>query len=111
MENYRLVCQDTLWVENFDKTVLSHTVKEIEANLCFSIFGKNAKIQNGRHFWGEENLMKIANSTLLRYIDAKTNKRPFQGCLITIRLAALAIYLMCKFDEASCNISRFRASL
>ena len=29
-------------------------VKEIEANLCFSILGKILKIQNGRHFWGEE---------------------------------------------------------
>ena len=43
---------DTLWVENFDEIALSHTVKEIEANLCFAIFGKNSKIQNGRHLWG-----------------------------------------------------------
>ena len=42
---------DTLWVENFDEIALSRTVKEIEANLCFAIFGKNSKIQNGRHFW------------------------------------------------------------
>ena len=41
---------DTLWVENFDEIALSRTVKEIEANLCFAIFGKNSKIQNGRHF-------------------------------------------------------------
>ena len=34
---------DTLSVENFDKIALSHTVKEIEANLCFAIFGKNSK--------------------------------------------------------------------
>ena len=45
---------DTLWVENFDEIALSHTVKEIEGNLCFTIFGKNSKIQNGRHFWGGE---------------------------------------------------------
>ena len=31
----------TLWDENFDEIALSHTVKEVEANLCFSIFGKN----------------------------------------------------------------------
>ena len=37
---------------NFDEIALSGTVKEIEANLCFAIFGKNSKIQNGRHFWG-----------------------------------------------------------
>ena len=58
---------DTLWVENFNKIALSHTVKEIEANLCFSIFGKNLKIQNGRHMWEEENFLKTAKSTLLRY--------------------------------------------
>ena len=46
---------DTLWVENFDEIALSRTVKEIEANLCFAIFGKNSKIQNGRHFWGGGN--------------------------------------------------------
>ena len=51
---------DTLWVENFDEIALSRTVKEIEANLCFAIFGKNLKIQNGRHFWGGENFLKIA---------------------------------------------------
>ena len=43
---------DTLWVENFDEIALSRTVKEIEAILCFAIFGKNSKIQNGRHFLG-----------------------------------------------------------
>ena len=56
---------DTLWVENFDEISLSRTVKEIEANLCFAIFGKNSKIQNGRHFWGGENFLKIAKSTFL----------------------------------------------
>ena len=30
-------------VENFDKIALSRTVKEIEGNLCFAIFGKVAK--------------------------------------------------------------------
>ena len=57
----------TLWVENFDEIALSRTVKEIEANLCFAIFGKNSKIQNGRHFWGGENFLKIAKITFLRY--------------------------------------------
>ena len=35
--------------------------------MCFAIFGKNSKIQNGRHFWGGENFLKIAKSTFLRY--------------------------------------------
>ena len=55
----RLHSLDTLWVENFDEIALSRTVKEIEGNLCFAIFGKNSKIQNGRHFWGGENFWKI----------------------------------------------------
>ena len=63
----RVQCSDTLWVENFDEIALFGTVKEIEANLCFAIFGKNSKIQNGRHFWGRENFLKIANITFLRY--------------------------------------------
>ena len=36
----------THWVENFDEIALSHTVKEIEANLCFAIFGK--KFENSK---------------------------------------------------------------
>ena len=58
---------DTLWLENFDEMTLSRTVKEIEANLCFAIFGKNSKIQNGCHMWEGENFLKIAKSTVLRY--------------------------------------------
>ena len=63
----RVQCSDTLWVENFDEIALSRTVKEIEANLCFAIFGKNSKIQNGRHFWGGENFLKIGKSQIFRY--------------------------------------------
>ena len=62
----RVQCSDTLWVKNFDEIALSGTVKEIEANLCFAIFGKNSKIQNGCHFWGGENFLKITKSTMLR---------------------------------------------
>ena len=50
---------DTLWVENFDEIALSRTVKEIEAILCVAILGKNSKIQNGRHFGGGENFLKL----------------------------------------------------
>ena len=66
-ENCRVHFLDTLWVENFDEIALSRTVKEIEAILCFAIFGKNLKIQNGRHLWGGENFLKIAKSRILRY--------------------------------------------
>ena len=63
----RVHCLDTLWVENFDEITLSRTVKEIEAILCFAIFGKNPKIQNGRHFWGGEIFLKIPKITFLTY--------------------------------------------
>ena len=56
---------DTLWVENFDEITLSRTVKEIEANLCFAIFGENSKwppfFGEGKNFW------KIAKIAFLRY--------------------------------------------
>ena len=55
------------WVKNFDKISLFCTVKEIEANLCSSIFSKNSKIQNGRHFGEKEKFFLIAKRTLLRY--------------------------------------------
>ena len=42
-ENRRVPSLDTLWVENFDKIALSRTIKEIEAIMCFAIFGKNSK--------------------------------------------------------------------
>ena len=64
---HRVHSLDTLWVEHFDEIALSRMVKEIEANLCFAIFGKNSKIQNGRPFWGGANFLKITNSTMLRY--------------------------------------------
>ena len=67
---------DTLWVENFDEIALSRTVKEIEANLCFAIFGKNSKIQNGRHFWGGENLVKEIEANLCFAIFGKNSKWP-----------------------------------
>ena len=50
------------WVENFDEVTLSCMAKKIEANSCFSIFGKNLTIQNGCHFWEKENFLKIAIS-------------------------------------------------
>ena len=65
----------TLWVENFDEMALSRTVKEIEAILCFSIFGENSKIQNGRHFWGGENFLKINNTTFPLYPAARKFRR------------------------------------
>ena len=63
----RVQCSDTLWVENSVEIALSRTVKEIEANLCFAIFGKNSKIQNGCHFGEGKIFWKIAKIAFLRY--------------------------------------------
>ena len=30
----KVVCLDTLWVENFDEIALSHMIKENQAGLC-----------------------------------------------------------------------------
>ena len=82
----RLHSLDTLWVENFDEITLSHTVKEIEANLCFAIFGKNSKwppfLGRGK-FFGKlqrlhcldtlwvENFDEITLSRTVKEIEAK----------------------------------------
>ena len=47
----------------FDEIALSHTVKEF--------LGKKSKIQNGRHFWGGENFLKVPKSTLLRNLGVE----------------------------------------
>ena len=50
-------------VKNFVEIALSSTVFKITAFLCFTIFEKNSKIQNGRHFF----FLKIGIATLQRY--------------------------------------------
>ena len=77
---------------NFDEIALSRMVKKIEANLCFTIFRKNSKIQNGRHFWGEENFGKIAKSTLLRY---PVGRKFRQNRSISYGLGDTHIYVFC----------------
>ena len=37
--------------QKFVEIALSSTVFEIKALMCFAIFAKNSKIQNGRHFF------------------------------------------------------------
>ena len=75
----RVHFSDTLWVENFNEIALSRTVKEIEANLCFANFGKNSKIQNGRHFWGGENFFEncqeYIGQILVRYSVGRKFRR------------------------------------
>ena len=75
-------------MENFDEIALSRTVKEIEANLCFAIFGKNSKwppflwrgkfLENCRvhsldTLW-VENFDEIALSHTVKEIEANLQK-------------------------------------
>ena len=81
------------WVENFDEITLSCTVKKIEGNSCFSIFGKNLKIENGRHYWEKEIFLKIAKSTFLRYPIGRTLRPvcvfPFWAKIRKFKMAAI----------------------
>ena len=54
----RVQCSDTLWVENFDEIALSRTVKEIETNLCFAIFGKKFENSKWPPFLGRGNFFE-----------------------------------------------------
>ena len=104
---------DTLGVENFNKIALSRTVKEIEANLRFCIFGENSKIQNGRHFWGEEIFLKNAKSSLLRYtVDRKCrrNHSISHGYRDRSKLVFLYFLITCgsKISTKSLYLAQFR---
>ena len=37
------------------------------SSLCFAIFAKNLKIQNGRHFWRDKIFLKIGMANLQIY--------------------------------------------
>ena len=44
--------------QKFRRNRSSSRVFEIEPFLCFAIFAKNSKIQNGRHFWRDKNFFE-----------------------------------------------------
>ena len=67
---------DSLWVENFDKIALSHMVKAIEANLCFTIFGKKIwKFKMAAIFGEMKFFLEIVKSTFLRYPVSRNFQR------------------------------------
>ena len=73
MENWQqYIFLDTLWIKNFNEIALSRTVKEIEANLCFSFMAKVRKYKMAAIFGESKIFLKITKSTLLRYpVDQK----------------------------------------
>ena len=91
-----LLCRDTLWVKNFLEIALSSRVFEIYAFLCFAIFAKNSKIQNGRHFWRDKIFLKIGMATLQIYPVGKKfrrNRSILQG------FRDISIFMFCNFCE------------
>ena len=60
-----------LWQPKSAQSALSSMVFKIQAFLCFEIFAKNSKIQNGRYIWRDENILKIGMGTLQRYPAVK----------------------------------------
>ena len=94
------------WVENFDEIALSRTVKEI-SNLCFSIFVKKSKIQNGRHMWEEENFLKIAKSAVLRHpVSRKFRRNYYYYYYYVFILSAISPYttgLKALFNQSDCT--------
>ena len=97
-----------MWVENFDEIALSRTVKEMEVNLCFAIFGKNSKIQNGRHFWGGENFLTIAKSTFLRYPVGRKFRR---NCSISHGLGDMSTFAFFSIQNSQLLIYLINYSL
>ena len=82
---HRVVCRDTLWVENFNEIALSRTVKEIEANLCFWRKFKMAAMFEGMKIFGK------LQSSLLRYPVG----RKFRHRSISHSLGDRHIYVFC----------------
>ena len=91
-----LLCRDTLWFKNFVEIALSSRVFEIYAFLCFAIFAKNSKIQNGRHFWRDKIFLKIGMATLQIYPVGqkfRRNRSILQG------FRDISIFMFCNFCE------------
>ena len=71
-------------------------VFEILAFLCFAIFAKNSKIQNGRHFWRDKFFLKIGMATLQIYPVGqkfRRNRSILQG------FQDISIFMFCNFCE------------
>ena len=68
----------------------------LAAYLCFAIFVKNSKIQNGSHFWQDKHFLKIGFPTLQRYpmiqkfCRNRSISHSFQGT---------SIFVFCNFCE------------
>ena len=69
--------------QKFVEIALSQTVFEIQAFLCFAIFVKNWKIQNGCYFWQDKNILKIGMATRKRY---PTGQKFHRNCSMFLKI-------------------------
>ena len=72
------------------------------------MFCKNSKIQNGRHFWGGENFLKIAKSTLLRYPVGRKFRR---NCSISDGLGDMSTFAFFSIQNSQLLIYLINYSL
>ena len=71
-------------------------VYEIQAFLCFAIFEKNAKIQNGRNIWLDKIFLKIRMGTLYRYPVGQNFVEIALSCTVFLYIN---IFVFCNFCE------------
>ena len=45
--------------------------------MCFAIFAKNSKVQNGRHFWRDKKILKITIATQQNFLKIKISTLQF----------------------------------
>ena len=89
----QLLRRTTLWLKNFVKIMLSSTVFEIRVFLCFVIFAKNSKIQNGRLFWQVKYLLKLGKSSLHKYpVGQKFCRNPTSKFLLINWFQKVLVY-------------------
>ena len=67
-ENWVSYSAVILWVKIFVEIVLSSTVFQIQAFLCYAFWKKNSKIQNGCYFWQVKYSLKLQKARLHRWV-------------------------------------------
>ena len=76
----------------------------------FCHFWQNSKIQNGRHFWGGEIFLKIANITFLRYPVGRkfSTKSLYLGTVKEIEANLCFAIFVQKFEPFLAKIRKFK---
>ena len=95
-ENWVHYSADIPMGQKFGRNRSSHTVFKIQAFLCFAIFAKNMKIQNGRRFGEIKFFSKIGFTTVQRY---PMGQRFHRNRSISHGFQDTGIFVCCNFCE------------